>query len=174
MRRLRQTVLCTVLALAALVASVPVPSHADGAGGGDAPSRAVPLKPDDPDYTRATKAIKAEDFTAAIRLLEQVVARDGTNADAYNWLAYAVRRNGDPAGSLPIYQKALAIDPKHRGAHEYIGEAYLALDDMAKAKEHLATLDRLCFFPCSQYRDLKRAIEAYEKSGGKVKPTAAR
>jgi len=174
MRKQRQTVLCTALALAVLVASVPVPSHADGAGGGDAPSRAVPLKPDDPDYTRATKAIKAEDFTAAIRLLEQVVARDGTNADAYNWLAYAVRRNGDPAGSLPIYQKALAIEPKHRGAHEYIGEAYLALDDMAKAKEHLAALDRLCLFPCSQYRDLKRAIEAYEKSGGKVKPTAAR
>ena len=174
MRRQRQTVLCTMLALAVLVASFPAPSHADGAGGGDAPSRAVPLKPEDPDYTQATKAIKAKDFAAAIWLLEKVVARDGTNADAYNWLAYAVRRNGDPAGSLPIYQKALAIDPKHRGAHEYIGEAYLALDDMAKAKEHLATLDRLCFFPCSQYRDLKRAIEAYEKSGGKVKPTAAR
>ena len=175
MRKQCQIVLCTVLALAALVASIPVPSHADGGGGGDATSgRVVRLKPEDPDYTRATKAIKAEDFAAAIRLLEQVVARDGTNADAYNWLAYAVRRNGDPAGSLPLYEKALAIDPKHRGAHEYIGEAYLALDDMAKAKEHLAALDRLCFFPCSQYRDLKRAIEAYEKSGGKIKPTAAR
>ena len=175
MRRLRQTVLCTVAALAALVASIPVPSHADGGGGGDATSsRVVRLKPVDPDYTKATKAIKTGDFAAAIPLLERVVARDSTDADAYNWLAYSIRRNGDPAGSLPIYQKALAIDPKHRGAHEYIGEAYLALDDMAKAKEHLAALDRLCFFPCSQYRDLKRAIEAYEKSGGKIKPTAAR
>jgi hypothetical protein len=25
--------------------------------------------------------------------------------------------------------------------------------------------------PCSEYRDLKKAVEAYEKSGGKVKPT---
>jgi len=175
MRRLRQTVLCTVLALAALVASIPVPSHADGGGGGDATSgRVVRLKPVDPDYTKATKAIKAGDFAAAIPLLERVVARDSTDADAYNWLAYSIRRNGDPAGSLPIYQKALAIDPKHRGAHEYIGEAYLVLGDVSKAKEHLATLDRLCFLPCSQYRDLKRAIEAYEKSGGKIKPTAAR
>ena len=174
MRRQRRTVLCTMLALAALVGSIPVPSHADGGGGGDGPARVSPAKPEDPDYTQATKAIKAEDFAAAIQHLEKVVARDGTNADAHNWLAYAVRRNGDPAASLPIYRKTLAIDPKHRGAHEYIGEAYLALDDVAKAKEHLAALNRLCFFPCSQYRDLKNAIEAYEKSGGKVKPRAAR
>src|SRR5207244_11556324 len=97
MGRLRQTVLCTVLALAALVASIPVPSHADGGGGGDATSgRVVRLKPVDPDYTKATKAIKAGDFAAAIPLLERVVARDSTDADAYNWLAYSIRRNGDP------------------------------------------------------------------------------
>src|SRR5206468_4960728 len=80
MRRLRQTVLCTVAALAALVASIPVPSHADGGGGGDATSsRVVRLKPVDPDYTKATKAIKAGDFAAAIPLLERVVARDSTD-----------------------------------------------------------------------------------------------
>ena len=56
------------------------------------------------------------------------------NADAYNWLAYAVRKNGDPAASIPIYEKALALDPKHRGAHEYIGEAYLALQRSAQGQ----------------------------------------
>lgn len=59
----------------------------------------------------------------------------------------------------------LAIDPKHRGAHEYIGEAYLMLGNVAKAREHLARLDRLCTFSCSEYRDLKKAIETYEKTG---------
>ena len=53
------------------------------------------------------------------------------------------RKNGDPAASIPIYEKALAIDPKHRGAHEYIGEAYLMLGDVAKAKRHLAALDAM-------------------------------
>jgi hypothetical protein len=43
-----------------------------------------------------------------------------------------------------------------------------------KAKEHLTRLDSLCFLPCSEYRDLKKAVEAYEKSGGKTKPAAAR
>jgi len=147
------------------------PAVAAGGGGGDNP---VKSKPVDPDYTAAVKAIKAGDFPAAIRLLNGVVARDATNADAYNWLGYATRKNGDPAAAIPIYQKALAIDPDHRGAHEYIGEAYLQMDDLAKAKEHLAKLDKLCFFSCEEYRDLKKAVNAYEKSGGKTKPTAER
>ena len=133
----------------------------------------APVKPADPDYTAGVKAIEAGQYDAAIPLLQKAIARDGTNPDAHNWLAYAVRRNGDPSGSIAIYQKALALDPKHRGAHEYIGEAYLALDNLPKAKEHLARLDKLCFFPCSQYRDLKKAVEAYEKSAGKSKPAAS-
>ena len=47
------------------------------------------------------------------------------------------------------------------------------LDNLPKAREHLRTLDSLCLITCSEYRDLKRAVEAYEKSGGKSKPTAA-
>jgi Flp pilus assembly protein TadD len=131
-----------------------------------------PGKSEDPDYRAAVKAIDAGNFAAAIPLLEGVVARDAKNADAYNWLGYAVRRSGDPKRAIPFYQKALAIDPKHREAHEYIGEAYLLLDDVAKAKEHLAVLDKLCFLPCEQYSDLKKAVDAYEKSGGKTKPRA--
>ena len=125
----------------------------------------MPAKAADPDYTAGVKAIEAGQFGASIPLLQKAIARDGNNADAYNWLDYATRRNGDPAGSIPIYQKALSIDPKHRGAHEYIGEAYLTLDNLPKAKEHLAQLDRLCFFGCTELTDLKQAIAAYEKNG---------
>jgi len=48
------------------------------------------------------------------------------------------------------YNEALRIDPEHRGAHEYLGEAYLMVGNLAKAKEHLAVLDKLCFFPCDE------------------------
>jgi tetratricopeptide (TPR) repeat protein len=144
-------------------------ARADGGGGGggdEEDRRNLPRgKPADPDYTAAVQAIKMDKFKEAIPLLQRVVSRDAGNADAFNWLAYATRRNGDPAASLPIYQKALAIDPKHRGAHEYIGEAYLMLGNVAKAKEHLARLDSLCFMPCSEHRDLKKAVEHYEKTG---------
>jgi len=171
----RWFVLGSALTLATLVAFAPMPSHAAGGGGGaDADRSAGSSKPSDPDYTAAVKAIKAQNYGAAIPLLQGVVTRDSRNADAYNWLAYATRKNGDPAAAVPIYEKALAIDPKHRGAHEYIGEAYLQLGDLPKAKEHLAALDKLCFLPCEEYTDLKKAVEAYEKSGGAVKPRAAR
>ena len=145
---------------------------ADGGGGGGQGATGAPARAEDPQYAAAVKAIKAGEYARAIPLLEDVTARDGKNADAYNWLGYATRKNGNPGAAIPIYQKALAIDPKHRGAHEYIGEAYLVLDNLPKAKEHLARLDSLCLLRCSQYRDLKKAVEAYEGSGGKVKPTA--
>ncbi len=83
------------VALSALLASIPITVNADGGGGGggddgnkDGGSSA---KPQDPDYTAAVKAIKAGEFASAVPLLEGVVTREGTNADAHNWLAYAVR-----------------------------------------------------------------------------------
>ncbi len=126
----------------------------------------------DSQYTEAVKAIKRGDYQAAIRLLETVVAKDERNADAYNLLAYSIRRSGDAPRAILLYEKALAIDPKHKGAHEYIGEAYLVLGDLARAKEHLAALDKLCFLPCEEYTDLKKAVQAYEASGGRIKPTS--
>jgi tetratricopeptide (TPR) repeat protein len=163
-----------VFAVALFVLGAPLRSLGDGGGGGsdarDTRGTGAPSKAEDPNYAAAVKEIKAQKFSAAIPLLEAVVAKDDKNADAYNWLAYAIRRTGDPGRSIPIYHKALALDAKHRGAHEYIGEAYLALDDVAKAKEHLVALDKLCRLSCEQYRDLKKAVEAYEKSGGKTKP----
>ena len=59
------------------------------------------------------------------------------------------------------YAIALKMNPEHRGAHEYLGETYLAVGNLAKAKEHLAALDRICFFGCQEYDDLKAAVAAY-------------
>ena len=162
--RRRAVLVATVMFL--LGAGLPALARADGGGGGDGdrPSSSGGT-PEDPDYTAGVRSIKADRFAEAIPPLQRVVSRDPRNADAFNWLAYATRRNGDPAASLPLYEKALAINPKHRGAHEYIGEAYLMLGNVAKAKEHLARLDSLCFLPCSEYRDLKKAVEQYEKTG---------
>jgi len=152
----------------ALLVAAPERAAADGKESRPTGSSA----PDDPNYTEGVQAIKREDWATATRLMEAVVAKDDKNANAYNWLAYSIRKGGDAARAIPLYQKALTIDPKHRGAHEYIGEAYLMLDNLPKAKEHLGVLDKLCFFPCEEYSDLKKAVQAYESSGGKTKPTA--
>jgi tetratricopeptide (TPR) repeat protein len=127
---------------------------------------------EDPTYVEGVNAVKRGNYAAAIPLFEAVIAKDDRNANAFNWLAYSTRQSGDAAKAIPIYQKALAIDPKHRGAHEYIGEAYLVLGDLPKAKEHLAVLDKLCFLPCEEYSDLKKAVRDYESSGGRIRPAS--
>jgi len=39
--------------------------------------------------------------------------------------------------------------------------------NVAKAKEHLAQLDRLCTFGCEEYTKLKKDIAAYEQQHAK-------
>ena len=58
------------------------------------------------------------------------------------------------------------MDPSHKDAHEYIGELYLRMDDLANAEKHLKRLDQLCFFGCEQFDELKAAIAAYKKKKG--------
>jgi tetratricopeptide (TPR) repeat protein len=120
---------------------------AAGGGGGDTPT---------------TWAAKSED--PAVKTAKAALASDPGNADLHNLYAYSVRKGANPDMDLVFkhYQEALRLDPKHRGAQEYIGEAYLMVDNLPKAKEHLAALDKLCFFGCSEYAELKKAIATYE------------
>ena len=154
-----------LLAVIAIVGFALTPvAFAAGGGGGAANEPAA--KPADPNYTRAKAMIEARDYAGALPLLQQVVAKDARNADAYNLMGFATRKSGNPNGSLQYYQQALAIDAKHLGAHEYIGEAYLMLDQPAQAEQHLARLDSLCVFGCAEYRMLKTAVANY-KAGKK-------
>ncbi len=119
--------------------------------------------PADPDFDRAKKEIKARNWVAAIALLKKAEARDPANAEIENQLGFAERNRGDLDAAFKYYERALALDPKHRGAHEYVGEAYLMTGNLAKAEEHLAVLKKLCFFPCEEYTDLKAAIARYKQ-----------
>ncbi len=118
----------------------------------------------DADFTAAAMAIDAHKYEQAIPLLQKVVARDPKNADAWNGLGFANRKLGKYADALGFYEKALAINPEHLGANEYLGELYLLTGDMPKAQERLARLDKLCPFGCQEYRDLKAAIAAKKGS----------
>jgi len=142
-----------------------MPASAAG-GGGESTSNLAPAKPVDPNFARAKALIEARQYGGALPLLQQVVAKDPRNPDAYNLIGYATRKSGDPQGSLQYYNQALALDPKHIGAHEYVGEAYLMLDRLRDAEQHLARLDSLCVFGCAEYRMLKAAIANY-KAGRK-------
>ncbi len=113
-------------------------------------------------YENGVKAVKSANYKEAIKLFNKVVAAKPTDADAWNYLGFSNRKLNKFDLALSAYQKALAIDPDHRGANEYLGELYLQTDDLAKAKERLEKLDDICFFGCDEFDDLKAAIAAYE------------
>jgi tetratricopeptide (TPR) repeat protein len=142
------------------------------AGGAALPCHAVDTEEQpsaaalDPDYAAGTKAVEARDWNAAIKYFSSAALRAPDNADIQNYLGYAHRKTGKLDSAFKHYQRALELNPRHRGAHEYVGEAYLMVNNLAKAEEHLAALDRICLLPCEEYTDLKRAISAYKKRAG--------
>jgi cytochrome c-type biogenesis protein CcmH/NrfG len=131
------------------------------AGDADASSTA----PKDPVLEKAAAATAQKDWPAAQAILREALQKSPDNASYHNMYAYSIRKDATPDMSLVFkhYNEALRLDPKHRGAHEYIGEAYLMVGNVGKAKEHLGALDKLCFFPCTEYTDLKRAISQHEQ-----------
>ncbi len=121
----------------------------------------------DPDYAAGKKAIQAKDWSAAIGFLGKAALRDSRNADIQNYLGYAYRNAGKLDKAFEHYRKALNLNPGHRGAHEYIGEAYLLANNPAKAAEHLAALKKICVQPCEEYEDLKAKLTAYGARRGR-------
>ncbi|QQS11329.1 MAG: hypothetical protein IPK81_17330 [Rhodospirillales bacterium] len=149
----------TGLLAALLAAAAAPPAYAAGS----TETAPAPSRPRNPDFDAGKAAVNRGDFAGAIPLLRKATTVDARNPEAFNLLGYATRKSGDARGSLASYQQALALDPKHLGAHEYIGEAYLMLDDIASAQQHLARLDQLCVFGCREHRMLKDAIAAYQR-----------
>jgi Flp pilus assembly protein TadD len=141
---------------------------AAGGGGGGAGGAEETVKAD-PQYQQALALIKAHEYAKAIPVLNAYAARTGADADVENYLGYANRKAGNLDAAFTHYNRALTLNPKHKGVHEYIGEAYLMAGNLPKAEEHLKVLDRLCTFSCEEYRDLKASITAYKSKQAATK-----
>ena len=121
----------------------------------------------DPDYAAGKKAIETKQWPAAIKSLESAALRDTRNSDIQNYLGYAYRNSGQMDLAFKHYERALQLSPRHRGAHEYLGEAYLMVNNLAKAEQHLAALQKICLIPCEEYADLKKEIAEYRRRIGR-------
>ncbi len=113
----------------------------------------------------ARDSIKAKNWRFALAELNLAAKEDPKNADVHNLLGYSYRKQASP--NLPKafehYKTALTLDPKHLGAHEYIGEAYLMDKKPADAEKHLAQLASLCGNKtCEEYVDLAKSIALYK------------
>src|SRR5262245_26616783 len=153
-----------VRVLLAFAFVLPSAAFAAGGGGGGATPGASGTRPSDPLLESAQQAITTENWPSAQSLMKELLARSPNDAEYHNLYAYSLRKGANPDMSLVFkhYNEALRLDSKHRGANEYLGEAYLMVNNLPKAKEQLATLDKLCFLPCKEFSDLKKSIADYE------------
>lgn len=131
-----------------------------GYGGGMGMGGGSSMKLDD--YSMALRNIHREKYAEAIPYLERALEDRPHSADIMNYLGYTNRMVGNYPQSLSWYQKALAQDPDHKGAHEYLGELYLNMKDIASAQAQLAELVRLCPDSCDERDTLTKSIAAYQ------------
>lgn len=113
----------------------------------------------------ARNAILAKDWRKALAELDEALRDEPRNADVHNLLGYSYRMQATPnlSKAFEHYRMALSLDPTHRGAHEYIGEAYLMDRKPLEAEKQLAALEKICGNrTCEEYLDLVQAITAYK------------
>jgi len=145
-----RTNLISGLAGLAILASVPVSAWAMGSTSTDSAAEPDP-------YKQAQSLIDSDKYQEAIPVLQKLIKDKGAYADALNLLGYSYRKSGDANDALEYYNQALAMEPKHLGANEYLGELYLELKQPQKAAERLAVLQKACG-NCEEYQDLKEKI----------------
>jgi tetratricopeptide (TPR) repeat protein len=141
------------LALPVAVALAAGSSSSTSTGGGATP---------DAEYKMAQASIAQADYPTAVTHLQNVLASVANNADALNLMGFSERKMGKLDKSLEYYNKALAIQPDHLGANEYLGELYLDMKNVKKAEERLAILDKACGGTCSEYMELKDKITKFK------------
>ncbi len=114
-----------------------------------------------PDLTLANSQIKAGQYRAAIITLNRLSRPE--DANVMNLLGYSHRKLGLVDVGMRYYLAALERNPQHKGVHEYLGEAYLQKDDLAKAQVMLKKLGKICGTDCEPYQELSAAIADYKQ-----------
>ena len=156
---MRSRKLLASLAAGAFAFALPV-GVALAAGSSSAPTTGSASA--DGEYKMAQASIAQADYQTAMTHLQNVLSTTPDNADALNLMGFSERKMGKLDESLEYYNKALALNPNHLGANEYLGELYLDMKDVKKAQERLDVLKNACGGTCAEYTELKEKIEQFK------------
>jgi len=112
------------------------------------------------DFDSLRSLVDAEKYDEALPALRQLDQQSPNNPDVLNLIGFSLRKTGKMDEALDYYTRALALDPQHRGANEYLGELYLETKQPEKAKERLEVLRQACG-DCEEFEDLQKQINQY-------------
>ena len=153
----------TTLAIAASFSVVlsSTPSLAASSGGYDqTPSTASAV------IKKVNKSLSNGDYAKAYAMLTKEVKSSPKNADIHNLLGFSARKMGQYDASEAHYTRALELNPKHKGALEYMGELYLTLNQLDKAEALQVRLDDVCWLGCDELDQLNAAIADWKSKNG--------
>ena len=145
--------------------------NANGAGSSSSDSSTTVKKTD---YEKAVSYIdkakkfeedgkqkKAENqYEKAQKILIKSNENEPNNADTLNYLGFTTRKLGDFNLGEEYYLQGLAIEPKHNGINEYLGELYVVTNRMDLAKERLEILKNC---NCEEFDELNEIILGKKK-----------
>lgn len=112
------------------------------------------------DFESARALVDAEKYDEALPALRQLDQQGPNNPDVLNLIGFSLRKTGKMGEALDYYSRALALNPRHLGANEYLGELYLETKQPEKAKERLEILRQACG-DCEEFEDLQAQINRY-------------
>lgn len=113
-------------------------------------------------------------FKNALERADEATRLDAKYHEAWNLVGFAARKLGDYDRALKAYDRCLSLKPDYVPAREYLGEAYVELGNMTKAREQMVWLDHLN--ATEDLKTLKGLIESYEAAhpdSAAAKPAAA-
>lgn len=155
------TMIAGATLVAGMLAAAPASAAYHSGGGYGSSSDSSSSEVSGPTLDQARALIRAKKWKSAVSSLKQIVRAQPGSAEANNLLGYALHKGGDLKTAQGYYLKALKINPRHKVANEYLGELYVEIGQMAKAKTQLARLEQLCGNQsCKEYRQLAQVIAA--------------
>jgi predicted Zn-dependent protease len=149
------SVLPTRVATLAFIAMLAAPCAAFAADTEETPASATMG-----DFDTARALVDSQKYDEALPMLHQLDQQGPNNPDVLNLIGFSLRKTGKMDEALDYYSRALALNPRHRGANEYLGELYLEMKQPEKAKERLAVLSQTCG-DCEEFEDLSAQIDRY-------------
>ena len=138
-------------------------SSGSSSGGGDSNNSESLYKSSVSLIKRAGKLEKKDNkekaeklYSQAFKKLSEALKKDKKNPDILNYMGFTSRKIGNFSEAEDYYLRGLAIDPKHNGINEYLGELYVQTDRIDKANERLEVL-KSC--NCKEYGELELIIK---------------
>lgn len=92
----------------------------------------------------AATQMSAGQYAQAVQTLKKVMARDASNADAHAYIGQCYYHLGMTEDARKSLERALMANPRHMGAHLYIGLLHLKNGQRDLVVERLAALRSLC------------------------------